>query len=133
MQWREVRPVCEVRRRARQACERLVLPGVVSPGVLVTNAHLVAGVGELTVTDSAGRHTATTVLFDPDEDLAVLTAPTLQAAALATDPTDLPQGRPAPSWATPVVGRCARTTPLSWNARPRSARTSTARGTLSWT
>jgi S1-C subfamily serine protease len=65
---------------------------VVSPGVVVTNAHVVAGVGELTVSDGAGRHAAATVLFDPDEDLAVLTAPTLQAAALPTDSTDLTPG-----------------------------------------
>ena len=65
---------------------------VVAPGVVVTNAHVVAGVGELTVTDGAGRHAATAVHFDPDQDLAVLTAPTLQAPALPTDSTVLEPG-----------------------------------------
>ena len=65
---------------------------VVAPGVVVTNAHVVAGVGELTVTDGAGRYAATAVHFDPDQDLAVLTAPTLQAPALPTDSTDLAPG-----------------------------------------
>ena len=65
---------------------------VVAPGVVVTNAHVVAGVGELVVTDGAGRHAATAVHFDSDQDLAVLTAPTLQAPALPTDSTDLAPG-----------------------------------------
>lgn len=65
---------------------------VVAPGVVVTNAHVVAGVGELSVTDGAGRYAATVVHFDPDQDLAVLTSPTLQAPALPTDPTVLAPG-----------------------------------------
>ncbi|HEY8719458.1 MarP family serine protease [Pengzhenrongella sp.] len=65
---------------------------VVAPGVVVTNAHVVAGVGKLTVTDGAGRHAATVVHFDPDEDLAVLTSPAVQAPALRTDSSVLPPG-----------------------------------------
>ena len=57
---------------------------VVAPGVVVTNAHVVAGVHGLTVLDPSGQHPATVVHFDPDEDVAVLKVPTLRAPALAT-------------------------------------------------
>ena len=58
---------------------------MVAPGVVVTNAHVVAGVGHLTVLDSSGQYGATVVHFDPDEDLAVLKVPALKAPALATN------------------------------------------------
>jgi S1-C subfamily serine protease len=45
-----------------------------------------------TVVDAAGQHDATVVLFDPDEDLAVLIASSLKAPALATDPDTLAPG-----------------------------------------
>ena len=57
---------------------------VVAPGVVVTNAHVIAGVREVTVLDPAGQHTATVVRFDPNEDVAVLKVATLRAPALAT-------------------------------------------------
>ena len=65
---------------------------VVSPGVVVTNAHVVAGVHDLTVLDSAGKYSATVVHFDPNEDLAVLRVSALKAPALATDPGAVPSG-----------------------------------------
>lgn len=58
---------------------------VVAPGVVVTNAHVVAGVRAPTVLDDAGEHGATVVHFDPDEDLAVLRAPTSRAPSLAAE------------------------------------------------
>lgn len=45
---------------------------VVAPGLVVTNAHVVAGELTTTVLDAAGGHAATVVLFDPHLDLAVL-------------------------------------------------------------
>lgn len=65
---------------------------VIAPGVVVTNAHVVAGVGELSVTGAAGPSRATVIHFDPDEDLAVLSAPALGAPALPTDTTVLAPG-----------------------------------------
>jgi S1-C subfamily serine protease len=48
---------------------------VVQPGVVVTNAHVVAGEDRTTVLERSGRRVgATVVAFDPDRDLAVLTA-----------------------------------------------------------
>jgi S1-C subfamily serine protease len=72
---------------------------VVAPGVVVTNAHVVAGVGHLTVLDSSGQYGATVVHFDPDEDLAVLKVPALRAPALATNADTV-----APGTAGAVLG-----------------------------
>ena len=58
---------------------------VVAPGVVVTNAHVVAGVHDLTVIDAGNPHSATVVHFDPNEDLAVLKVSALRAPVLATD------------------------------------------------
>jgi hypothetical protein len=56
---------------------------IASPGVVVTNAHVVAGEHATSVEDVAGNHfRATVVAFDPFRDLAVLHVPGLQAPAL---------------------------------------------------
>jgi len=56
---------------------------VVAPGIVVTNAHVVAGIQRPMVIDSVGRHSTTTVLFDPQLDLAVLRVPGLSEKPLA--------------------------------------------------
>ena len=68
---------------------------VVSPGVVVTNAHVVAGVHGLVVEDPTGKHEATVVHFDPDEDVAVLRVPSLRDPAIATDPDLVASGSSA--------------------------------------
>ena len=56
---------------------------VVAPGVVVTNAHVVAGIRAAQVVDQFGTHYATEpVWFDPQEDLAVLRVPGLPVPAL---------------------------------------------------
>jgi S1-C subfamily serine protease len=45
---------------------------VATLNLVVTNAHVVAGIDRPDVIDRAGRHRATTVLFDPKLDIAVL-------------------------------------------------------------
>jgi S1-C subfamily serine protease len=55
---------------------------VAGPGLVVTNAHVVAGIDRPVVEDRAGRHPATPVLFDPDLDLAVLRTSGLAGPAL---------------------------------------------------
>jgi S1-C subfamily serine protease len=48
---------------------------VVAPGIVVTNAHVVAGESRTTLVERSGRQVAATVVhFDPDRDLAVLAA-----------------------------------------------------------
>jgi S1-C subfamily serine protease len=56
---------------------------VVRPGVLVTNAHVVAGTTTQWVHASAGDFDARVVLFDPELDIAVLRVPDLPAPPLS--------------------------------------------------
>ena len=58
---------------------------VVAPGLVVTNAHVVAGVAHPVVLDGVGHHPATAVLFDPRLDVAVLRVPGLADPALPID------------------------------------------------
>ena len=65
--------------------ERLEGSGfVISPGHVLTNAHVVAGVsqGLHVQARGAGAMSATVVLFDPNRDVAVLDVPGLRAPAL---------------------------------------------------
>jgi Trypsin-like peptidase domain/Colicin V production protein len=56
---------------------------VASPGIVVTNAHVVAGERSTTVVDATGaRMRAIVIDFDPVRDLAVLSVPRLEAPAL---------------------------------------------------
>jgi S1-C subfamily serine protease len=45
---------------------------VAAPGLVVTNAHVVAGVRSPTVLDGAGRHQSLVMVFNPAADIAVL-------------------------------------------------------------
>ncbi len=65
---------------------------VVAPGLVVTNAHVVAGVAHPVVLDAVGRHPATAVLFDPRLDLTVLRVPGLADPALPIDTTTVGRG-----------------------------------------
>jgi S1-C subfamily serine protease len=56
---------------------------VAAPGIVVTNAHVVAGERSTTVIDETGkRWTAIVVNFDPVRDLAILSVPHFAAAPL---------------------------------------------------
>ncbi|HEY5251491.1 MAG TPA: trypsin-like peptidase domain-containing protein, partial [Acidimicrobiales bacterium] len=63
---------------------------VVAPGLVVTNAHVVAGIAHPTVEDGAGTHDTTVVYFDPSFDLAVLRTD-VSEPALALDPQTVPR------------------------------------------
>ncbi len=54
----------------------------VSPTDVVTNAHVVAGATDTTVTVGGSVHAATVVAFDPEADLALLSVPNAQSPAL---------------------------------------------------
>lgn len=64
---------------------------VTAPGFVVTNAHVVAGIGAPTVRDTDGQHAATLIHMDPDLDLAVLSAPDVTAPPIPW--TDEPSAR----------------------------------------
>jgi S1-C subfamily serine protease len=78
---------------------------VVGPGLVATNAHVVAGIGRPVITDAAGTHRATVVEFDPDMDFAVLRTTGLAAAApLTIDPKNEPRGTIAAALGYPGGG-----------------------------
>jgi S1-C subfamily serine protease len=68
---------------------------VYAPQHLMTNAHVVAGVPEPTVELNGRRFAATTVLFDPKRDVAVLYVPGLPAAPLSFATEDASAGSSA--------------------------------------
>lgn len=55
---------------------------VAAPGLVVTNAHVVAGETRTQVIDSSGSHLGAVVVFDPGLDVAVLRVPGLNDPAL---------------------------------------------------
>jgi S1-C subfamily serine protease len=65
---------------------------VAGPGLVVTNAHVVAGVRHPVVIDSHGTHDASPILFDPALDIAVLRAGPLGEPALDLLGTGVPRG-----------------------------------------
>jgi S1-C subfamily serine protease len=71
-----------------EACGRLQEGSgfAVGPGVVVTNAHVVAGQDQTDLIAVGGTRTAATVVyFDPGTDLAILEAPGLGAPALVVE------------------------------------------------
>lgn len=63
---------------------------VVAPDLVMTNAHVVAGTAEVTVDSPDGELDAEVVLFDPEEDVAVLRVAQLRAPVLqfASNPAE---------------------------------------------
>lgn len=68
---------------------------VAGDNLVVTNAHVVAGVDKPFVLDQGGRHKARVVLFDPDMDVAILRANNLTGKPLPLDSETAPNGTPA--------------------------------------
>jgi len=68
---------------------------VVAPGLVVTNAHVVAGIPDPLVQSGSTVSATQVVLFDPSFDLAVLRVPGLRARALPLDPTTVGRGAQA--------------------------------------
>jgi S1-C subfamily serine protease len=68
---------------------------VVAPDLVVTNAHVVAGIPEPVVEDGSGSHSTTVVSFDPSYDLAVLRVVDLGDPALSLDSSSVSRGAQA--------------------------------------
>jgi S1-C subfamily serine protease len=66
---------------------------VAGDGLVVTNAHVVAGITRPEVQDATGRHQSTPVLFDPKLDVAVLRTSGLAGPPLVMSPDDAPRGQ----------------------------------------
>jgi len=58
---------------------------IATDDLVITNAHVVAGVKKPYVVDSNGQHSATAVWFDPDLDLAIMRVDALVGDPLAID------------------------------------------------
>jgi S1-C subfamily serine protease len=68
------------------ACDEIQLGSgwVIASGVVVTNAHVVAGESDTHVDDArGGTYAARVVAFDPNRDVAILSVPSLKAPALS--------------------------------------------------
>ena len=65
---------------------------VVSSNLVVTNAHVVAGIARPYVTDGGGRHQATPIWFDPNLDLSVLRVNQLVGQPLSFRSADITHG-----------------------------------------
>lgn len=76
---------------------------VARPGLVVTNAHVVAGSERVSVRSDGRKLSAVVVAFDPNRDLAVLSVPDLSAPALPTGP-ELEQGDQAVVAGYPLAG-----------------------------
>lgn len=66
---------------------------VVGPGLVMTNAHVIAGIERPTVESRQGRHDATPVVFDADVDVAVLRADGLGVSPLPLAPGHVDRGQ----------------------------------------
>ena len=58
---------------------------IVAPGMVATNAHVVAGIKKPYIRDANGTHTASVIWFNPDLDFAVLRAANLAGPVLHFD------------------------------------------------
>jgi S1-C subfamily serine protease len=66
---------------------------VVAPGLVVTNAHVIAGIPHPMVVDEGGSHQTTVIWFDPSYDLAVMRVMGgLDEPPLVLDPANVPRG-----------------------------------------
>ena len=65
---------------------------VVAPDVVLTNAHVVAGVTRPIIQDDNGRHRATVVYFNPDLDIALLRTDNLAGSVLPFNTKMQPRG-----------------------------------------
>lgn len=68
---------------------------VAAPGLVATNAHVVAGISRPYVKDGNGLHRVTVIWFDPDLDFAVLRVDNLAGHGLAIDNSRASSGTPA--------------------------------------
>jgi S1-C subfamily serine protease len=68
---------------------------VAGKGLVVTNAHVVAGIQHPYLQDRNGNHRATIINFDPDLDIAILHTDNLTGKSLTLNPRTFESGTPA--------------------------------------
>ena len=77
---------------------------VAAKGIVVTNAHVVAGISQPKVLDQGGRYSSTAIWFDPNLDLAVLRVTGLPDPALKFNAQLLPDSDAVASLGYPHGG-----------------------------
>lgn len=78
---------------------------VAANGLVITNAHVVSGITSPTIVDAGRTYRATTVLFDPNLDIAALSIPDLKLPALPYHESLLADGSPGAILGFPGGGR----------------------------
>ena len=99
---------------------------VAEHGVVVTNAHVVAGETSTTVSDGAGVYRGSVVFYDPQLDVAVLRVPGLDAPAVTMSSVPVASGTTAATVGFPQGGSLTAAPLPSTRGSRRSASTSTA-------
>jgi S1-C subfamily serine protease len=77
---------------------------IIGPGLIATNAHVIAGIKKPYVVDSNGTHSATPILFNPNLDFAVLRVPNLAGKPLSLDTSTATSGTAAATLGYPGGG-----------------------------
>jgi len=77
---------------------------IVASGLVITNAHVVAGMTDPVVYDASISHAARVVFYDPNIDLAALRVNGLQGTPLTLDTDDQPRGTNAAALGYPEGG-----------------------------
>jgi S1-C subfamily serine protease len=93
---------------------------VTDPGFVVTNAHVVAGSEAITIRDDAGTHSATPILFNPDQDLAVLSSPETAAPPIEWVSAPAERGTDGATLGYPGGQRELSATPATIRSRGRA-------------
>lgn len=78
---------------------------VISPNTVMTNAHVIAGIDDPVIVDSAGTHEAIPVYFDPDRDIAILRTRNLAGKPLQFADTITDRGTKVVTLGYPEGGR----------------------------
>ena len=65
---------------------------IVRPGIVITNAHVVAGISHPYIYDNNGSHSAEVIWFDPNLDLAILKTSNLSGKPLPIDTSIVSNG-----------------------------------------
>lgn len=91
-------------RKVQASTVRIVVPAcggqqlgtgwIGAPDTVVTNAHVVAGGGDVEVQDQSGSHTGRVVLFDPGTDVAIVHVTGLTGRPLDLETSELERGTP---------------------------------------
>lgn len=94
----------KVARKVQASTVRIVVPAcggqqlgsgwVAAPDTVVTNAHVVAGGGDIQVQDREGTHTGRVVLFDSATDVAIVHVTGLAGPPLRLETDELERGTP---------------------------------------